>query len=149
MTVDKVDMICPTCGREVSRHDQPMPKEGDGRDVILTLIDNLKDPLYLPTLLVSGLGRNRMAAVLYHLVMAGKIMSSFVKLNIEDELKERRSIGIRRYRTPLQPKNGQFAPIAAFQEILDAMNYTKQAMMEGVDETSVQDYHRHLERLQH
>jgi hypothetical protein len=139
------ELVCPTCGRAVSRHDQPMPHQGDGRDVILTLVESLNEPGHLVDFHRSMAEYSSpLHNIMYHLLCAGIQMAEFVKLKLTDELLARRAIGIRRYDTFLQPFNGQFSPIAANQEIDDALNYTQQALMEDVKEADVDAYHQAL-----
>lgn len=121
---------CPSCGRAVGHDDQPMAQEGDGRDVILTLIQELKSPLsFLSRMLWSR--KRPIDRILFHLVCAAKIATKMTKKDLFAEMEARRALGIKRYKTPLQPFNGRVSPLDMFQEILDSLHYAYQAKMEG------------------
>lgn len=50
---------------------------------------------------------------------------------IADDIAARKIVGFQKYGTVLQPFNGRDAAVDAYQELLDAANYFKQAILEG------------------
>ena len=54
-----------------------------------------------------------------------------VWLNVIDDMKSRRKMGIEKYGTPLQPNNGRNALVDAYQEVLDLAVYLKQKIIEN------------------
>lgn len=53
-----------------------------------------------------------------------------IDLVLED-IRERDAVGRKRYGTPLTTHNGRDPVVDAYQELLDAVVYTRQAMLEG------------------
>lgn len=53
-----------------------------------------------------------------------------VWLLVMDDMTDRRAVGIERYHTPLQVNNGRDALIDLYQELLDAVVYTRQLIAE-------------------
>jgi hypothetical protein len=49
---------------------------------------------------------------------------------VMDDMRERDQVGRIRYGTPLQPHNGRDALVDAYQEVLDAAVYLRQAIYE-------------------
>ena len=54
-----------------------------------------------------------------------------VWIEVIEDMKARRKMGIEKYGTPLQPDNGRNALVDAYQEILDAAVYLKQKIVEN------------------
>ena len=101
--------------------DQPPPTPG-GTDVILDLAEALRTRKRIPGYLhglSSGI-RTDTEDLCYER-----------NLDLCDELLARREVGIERYGTPLQTRNGRDAGLDELQELLDALAYMWQAHIEG------------------
>jgi hypothetical protein len=118
------------------RRPQPDPRPGDGRDVILDLVENLDTDLleelaqrraFPPT---QDGKRRAVACYAQRALSLAGLLGAVLGYDVRRELLARRELGLARYKTTLQPKNGRDALEDMFDELLDSAAYAHQWEME-------------------
>lgn len=140
---------CPTCDAAPDELHKGRPT-GDGACLMPTRAGRIGDTQDMP--------KPNDREHIHDLVsddIAEKLRASNAPLAVRlcAEFARRKALGVERYGTPLQPRNGRKALLDAREELVDAAVYLRQAMEEAqLDaDDEVQDsekYDQHLERSQ-